>query len=154
MNRTMMACRVIVAALLLVTLCTLAPAARAAEPEQDDAAEASFKKSVHEYQAALARMMRRYQRYPSEAVAHNKQGSALLHGTIGADGRLVEAKIERSSGHDELDKQAVVIMRKANPFVKLPDALVGKPFEVHVRVVYILDGVHLHDEEPGPTHTR
>jgi protein TonB len=144
----------LLAGLVLAGLCVFAPVSRAAGPEQD--AQAGYRKSIAAYQGALAQMMERYKRYPAEAMAQNKQGIALLHGTIGADGRLEDAKIEHSSGHADLDEQAVVTLRRAKVAVPVPADLRGKPFEVHVRVVYTLDkdGAHQHGEEPGPTHTR
>jgi protein TonB len=42
---------------------------------------------------------------------------------VASDGRLIEAVIQRSSGHAEVDQAALRILRLASPFEAFPRAL-------------------------------
>jgi protein TonB len=60
--------------------------------------------------------------FPS-AARGQYSGSPVIEVALGSDGRLVEATIQRSSGHAELDAAALQILRLASPFEPFPKAL-------------------------------
>jgi protein TonB len=43
-------------------------------------------------------------------------GSPVVEVALASDGRLAEAKVRKSSGHPELDRAAIEILRLAAPF--------------------------------------
>lgn len=57
--------------------------------------------------------------YPEEARG-KLYGSLLMSVAIGADGELLEARIERSSGHPVLDQAALRIVRLGAPYAPFP----------------------------------
>ena len=148
------ACRALAGTALAGLLSVGMPAPMAYAADAAPAADDAFRKSVTQYQTALAAAMAQYRRYPSEALQLKREGATLLHVMIGAKGELAELQVERSSGHADLDEQALVTTRRAKQSVPIPANLRGVPFEVHVRVVYAADGAHQHGDEPGPTHPR
>jgi protein TonB len=58
--------------------------------------------------------------FPSPARQQGLAGSLVLEVVINNDGRLRSARIERSSGHPELDDAAREILRLASPFDPFP----------------------------------
>ena len=61
--------------------------------------------------------------YPNAARRAELSGSPVVEVAIGADGRLLEAAVQRSSGHREIDAAALQILRLASPFEPFPKGL-------------------------------
>jgi periplasmic protein TonB len=58
--------------------------------------------------------------FPTAARNAKLSGSPVVEVEIGADGRLRQAKVRRSSGHGALDEAALTILRLASPFDPFP----------------------------------
>ena len=58
--------------------------------------------------------------FPSAARRADLSGSPIVEVALAADGRLIEATIQRSSGHTEIDQAALAILRLASPFEPFP----------------------------------
>ena len=58
---------------------------------------------------------------------------------LAASGRLLEAKVHRSSGHGVLDRQALAMAANAERFPPPPDGLGEREVEVLVPVVFRLE---------------
>ncbi|HET7063872.1 MAG TPA: energy transducer TonB [Rudaea sp.] len=76
----------------------------------------------------------RYRTYPLEARRARLEGVVQLRVTLMSDGRLVDARVEQSSGHLVLDRAALDLLARASP---LPDefASVGQ-VELQLPIVY------------------
>jgi protein TonB len=80
----------------------------------------------------------RYKRYPRVAMDNGWTGDVVLRIDVDASGAVTAIRVERSSGHEILDGQALEMFRRAAPDVVVPAALRGKPFSVDVRAIYNL----------------
>lgn len=90
-----------------------------------------------QYRLALIDAARRHNRYPPLARENNWQGEVLVRMEIGADGG-VAVRIERSSGHPILDRQAMEMFKRAQAQVPIPSTLRGKPLSFELRAIYNL----------------
>lgn len=61
--------------------------------------------------------------YPNSVRREGLAGSPVIEVVIERDGRLRSARIQRSSGHPEIDAAALDILRLANPFDPFPPEL-------------------------------
>jgi protein TonB len=61
--------------------------------------------------------------YPSAARRSELSGSPVIEVTLGRDGRLLDATVQRGSGYPEIDQAALDILRLASPFEPFPRAL-------------------------------
>jgi len=61
--------------------------------------------------------------FPDEARRQAMSGNPVLEVAIGADGRLEQVLVRRTSGHRELDNAALRIVRLAAPFDPFPRAM-------------------------------
>ena len=61
--------------------------------------------------------------YPQDARDKGVYGRLKLRVDIRADGSLIDVRIQRGSGHPELDDAAIRIVRLAAPFAPFPPAL-------------------------------
>lgn len=111
-----------------------APAGGATAP----AASSEMKALIQSYELQLAQAAQKYKLYPSEAMSQGWEGTAQIKVHIGADGRIAGIDLVSSTGHDMLDEQAKKTAQKAKPFVQIPPALKGQPFDAEIRVVFTL----------------
>jgi protein TonB len=70
--------------------------------------------------------------FPDVARRKKLSGTPVIEVTIGADGKLLEAVIRRSSGHDEIDAAAMRILKLAAPYDPFPSDLNAKHDEIRI----------------------
>jgi periplasmic protein TonB len=61
--------------------------------------------------------------YPSVAQRRGMSGNAIIEVALQRDGKLKSARVQRSSGHPEIDAAALSILRLASPFDPFPPEL-------------------------------
>jgi protein TonB len=61
--------------------------------------------------------------YPSVAQRRGLSGNPVIEVVLQRDGKLASARVQRSSGHAEIDAAALGILRLASPFVPFPPEL-------------------------------
>ena len=61
--------------------------------------------------------------FPTAARRSDYTGSPVIEVALGADGRLLEATIQRPSAHAEIDAAALQILKAASPYEPFPPAL-------------------------------
>jgi periplasmic protein TonB len=94
--------------------------------------------SLAQYRLALIGAASRHKPYPPRAIDRGWQGRVVLRLVISADGELARALVQRSSGHDVLDRQALEMFRKAHAATPIPPALRNREFPLEVAVAYEL----------------
>jgi protein TonB len=70
--------------------------------------------------------------FPTAARRQNLSGTPVIEVTIGADGRLLQTVVRRSSGHAEIDEAAMRILKLAAPYDPCPSALNAKHDEIRI----------------------
>lgn len=80
------------------------------------------------YLASWKRKVERVGTLNFPAVARNSglTGSPVVEVQIGANGRLIESSVRRSSGHGALDQAAMTILKLASPFDPFPPDLAAE----------------------------
>lgn len=81
----------------------------------DDVITATMKPDSAWLIAALSRTIEFYKRYPAIARQNGWEGEVVVLLTIGGDGHLVQAEIEKSSGYQVLDRDALNLVHAATP---------------------------------------
>ena len=72
--------------------------------------------------------------YPKNSARNEEEGTVLIAFLVGADNKVINAKIERSSGFRELDKAAVAFLSNCKNFKAGTEN--GKAVESWARVAY------------------
>jgi protein TonB len=70
--------------------------------------------------------------FPDAARRQKLSGTPVIEVTIGADGKLLQTLVRRSSGHVEIDEAAMRILKLAAPFDPFPGDLVAKHDEIRI----------------------
>lgn len=97
-------------------------AARAAAPQTSDSMPRSSVGPTR-WNASLAAWIRRHTRYPSVARSRRAEGSPNVTFTVDGSGRVVSARLARSSGDADLDRAALGALQGAT--VPAPPAELG-----------------------------
>ena len=88
------------------------------------------------FNRALAAAVDRHKRYPRIALIRQWQGTVILKLDIGADGRLRDYRLARSSNYEALDQQALEMLREAMPLPAMPAQLAGIGLSVDIPVTF------------------
>lgn len=72
--------------------------------------------AVPHYGDLVAAQIERYKRYPASALKRGEHGVATVHFMIDRHGQVSNARIEGSSGHADLDEEALAAVQRAAPF--------------------------------------
>ncbi len=88
------------------------------------------------YRIGLAREARAHRRYPPLARERGWTGTAEVRVDVSPGGQPWQVLLARSSGHEILDREAVLLMRNAAATTVLPDSLRGREFAVRMPVTF------------------
>lgn len=113
--------------------------AAAADRSAGEAGDVVSPDGIRRYRLSLARESRRFRHYPDQARAAGWQGVAVIRLEATAGAGLPALSLERSSGHEALDAQALAMMESAVQSAALPEALRGRRFVLSLPVHYRLD---------------
>lgn len=94
--------------------------------------------SLAQFRIALLGIAKRYKLYPPYAAERGWQGKVGVRLEVGADGALVAASVQRSSGHELLDREALDVLKKASALTPIPPALRSREFSLEVPVLFEL----------------
>lgn len=113
---------------------TTAPPSRAA-PSASSAAT-----TAQTWEGRVLAHLEQRKRYPTEARARRLEGVAYVRFTMDRQGRVLSAELERSSGYPVLDREAVALLRRAQPLPTPPAEIVGAAISLSVPIEFFLRG--------------
>lgn len=111
---------------------TTAPASIPAPPA------AAVSSGVSDWRGQVLAALNRVKRYPPSAEARRQQGAPWIRFVIDRSGRVLSARLERSSGVAALDREAAALPPRAQPLPPPPDDLPGDTVELVVPVEFFL----------------
>ena len=91
------------------------------------------------YARRISEALGRYKEYPRAAQMRGWQGSVTMRLQVASTGRLIDAQLYSSSGHDVLDKEALALARKTERLPAPPDGLRDGDIVVLVPIVFRLE---------------
>ena len=95
-------------------------------------------RTVPRFTDLIAAQLERYKRYPALAQRRGEQGVALLRFTLGRGGNVSNARIERSSGHPDLDAEVLALIHRAEPLPQIPADIAANTLDIQVPVAFAL----------------
>jgi protein TonB len=70
--------------------------------------------------------------FPNVARRKGLSGTPVIEVTIGADGKLLQTSVRRSSGHEEIDEAAMRILKLAAPYDAFPRELSARHDQIRI----------------------
>jgi protein TonB len=86
------------------------------------------------WETSLIKHLNQFKRYPSEAQAHGDQGVALLSFSVDRSGHVLAHEIVHSSGHAELDAEAMAMIDRAQPLPPFPATMTEPKLDLTVPI--------------------
>lgn len=116
------------------------PAPPAADSGSSDSAGSSpdAKKKEARYYSLLMAHLNRKKRYPSDAKKARQQGIVTVRFTVERSGRVSDASIKRSSGHDLLDSETLALMQRVSPLPPIPREMDRETITISLPIDYSL----------------
>jgi protein TonB len=90
------------------------------------------------FQSLLLAHLQRHQRYPALARRRLEQGTPIVRFTMDTNGRVTALALQRGSGHDMLDEEALAMLRRAEPLPRIPAELGVDRLELDVPILFRL----------------
>jgi protein TonB len=115
------------------------PPARPPLAAQVPAPRASFSDLLAGYGQTISLVLARYTDYPRVAQMQGWQGAVTMRLRVAPSGRLLDAEVQTSSGHEVLDRQALAMAARAERFPAPPEGLRDREVAVLVPVVFRLE---------------
>ncbi len=113
-----------------------APAPASAAPRP--AVQAPPSNAVPTWQGRLLGRLEQFKRYPSMAQYRRQEGVVYLRFSMDRTGKVLSARIEKSSGIDVLDQETLALIHRAEPLPPPPPEVPGDPIELVVPVQFYL----------------
>ncbi|MFL5142731.1 MAG: energy transducer TonB, partial [Microvirga sp.] len=101
--------------------------AAAAAPAQSAAAQSA----AGNYRGQVIAHLARFKRSPEGARARQAEGVPVVAFTLDGSGRVTGAGLSRSSGHADIDAEALAMVRRAVPFPAPPPGA-GRSFSASI----------------------
>jgi TonB family protein len=72
---------------------------------------------------AVVRHLQQYKRYPTDARSRGEGGVVQLSFAVDRSGHVLNCEVERTSGHPELDNEAMSMIERAQPLPPFPASM-------------------------------
>lgn len=108
------------------------PPAAAAQPAPPAPSPAAVAAATTSWQGRLMAHLNRFKRYPAEAQMRREQGVAYLRFTLDRAGKVLRFALERGSGHELLDQEALALIQRAQPLPAPPSEIGRETLELVV----------------------
>src|SRR5262245_27648502 len=80
---------------------------------------------ISQYVPVISKHLAKYPRHPDRGKPGARQGVVWVSFCLDREGRVLDVRIDRSSGSDVLDREALASLRRASPAPAPPSQLVG-----------------------------
>jgi protein TonB len=114
-------------------------AAPAARPTLTDQSTRPAEQARSDYRDALAAWLRQHKNYPMHLRRRGVDGSGALRLRVDRAGSVQLALMETGTGDSRLDDITLDMVRRAEPFPQMPDALEGQNFECVIDIRYRIE---------------
>jgi len=94
---------------------------------------------LSDYTKSLSKALERYKEYPRVAELRGWEGSVTMRLRVASSGRLIEARVYKSSGFAVLDQQAIAMVSKAGALPVPPEGLDADGVPVLVPINFRLE---------------
>lgn len=91
-----------------------------------------------DYMAVLQAWLERHKEYPRGARLRRIEGTTLLYFVMDRTGKVIDYRIQKSSGHSMLDKEVEAMIERAQPLPEIPPDMHRQRLELVVPVQFLL----------------
>jgi protein TonB len=104
----------------------------------DDSAGGGIPGKAVNYMAILQAWLEKHKEYPRNARLRRMEGTTLLYFVMDREGKVLDFRIQKSSGFDLLDHEVEAMIQRAQPLPQMPDSMSQARLELVVPVQFLL----------------
>lgn len=93
-------------------------------------------RAASSWEGEILAQLNRLRRYPVASMRRGEQGTPFVRFVLDRRGKVLSAKLERSCGYSLLDREAVALAWRAQPFPPPPSDRTGDSFELIVPIEF------------------
>lgn len=90
------------------------------------------------WQAQVLGHLEKFKRYPRGAQRYRYEGTVRVRYKVNRQGTVLSVHLDSSSGHQELDAEALAAVQRASPLPQPPTDIPGDPVEVSTPIAFFL----------------
>ena len=99
---------------------------------------ATTDKNMVHYIQLVQKKLNQQKRYPKRARRKRYQGRVVFHLTLNHEGAVLSSGLAESSGHELLDREALKMIRRAQPFPAFHETMSKSELEMLVPISFVL----------------
>jgi len=105
---------------------------------EKDLLDKELKKSLLRYQDSIKQKIQENKKYPRWALRAKHQGIVRIVFNVLPLGSVKDLSLLRSSGFEELDKEALEAVKRASPFANFPEILKEDEIQIEVDIIFAI----------------
>ena len=114
------------------------PPAVTSPPTSAPPSNAARQSSIASWQRGLLQHLQSRKHYPRVAQSRRQEGIAVIRFVLDRQGSLLSARLERSSGFEILDEEAVDLLHRAQPLPPPPPEVTSDRIELTIPIEFLL----------------
>jgi protein TonB len=114
------------------------PPAVTSAPNSASPSNAARLSSIASWQSVLLQHLQSRKHYPRAAQSRRQEGIAVVRFVLDRQGSLLSARLERSSGVEILDEEAVDLLHRAQPLPPPPPEVTSDRIELAIPIEFLL----------------
>ena len=104
----------------------------------DDTSGGGIPGEMVDYMSVLQAWLERHKEYPRSARLRRIEGTTLLYFVMDRSGKVIDYRIQKSSGHELLDHEVEAMIQRAQPLPEIPKDMHRQRLELVVPVQFLL----------------
>lgn len=103
---------------------TIDPSAKQTADRVQAGATGGIQDAPPDYRAEVSAWLERHKEYPMSARRKAEQGMAMVSFTFDREGKILDYRLLRPTGHESLDRAVEEMLKRADPLPKMPEHLI------------------------------
>jgi periplasmic protein TonB len=104
----------------------------------DDSSGGGIPGEMVDYMSVLQAWLERHKEYPRGARLRRIEGTTLLYFVMDQSGKVIDYRIQKSSGYEMLDHEVEEMIQRAQPLPEIPKDMHRQRLELVVPVQFLL----------------
>ncbi len=90
------------------------------------------------YMAKVRQKLARHKKYPKAAKSRGLEGIATINFTVNRQGEVINSRLAKSSGHQDLDDEVLALVKRVSPLPPIPPELSQANINLSVPIQFSL----------------
>ena len=107
--------------------------------QKEEKFEKELKESLLRYQDSIKQKIQENKQYPRWALRTKHEGIIRIAFNVLATGQIEKIQLIKSSNFSELNTEAILAVKRSNPFAPFPETLKEKKIQIEVDIIFVIN---------------